>query len=1083
MNIHDADFKTLRSKLDVMGFTQTMPVLAMPLVSAIFGDLIKTTECLRDTKRHVAELLEEKTCWELGAEPYKCDNARLLAECNELHLQFLKDREDYELRLCESERRIRSLQTDREHLQSHNAQLQSQLDALLSKQIITAATVKRTQPGSFHTKKPFISTVRSGEVLPAVIGNTVLPGLKCTKCSAGLNERTSKDGMTMATQTNPTDVVDRLQNELRSSSDQLEFYKRKVESRNREIRRLNDMLVGGRPPAALAKDCCYKDVGALSQDIDLLQREKSELMAQVREYQDKMHDAMQRALRIEEDKRKLQTQLDELKEAALQVEQQANSEIDAREHELRQLQIELKQLQQHHKSSRLAAGFDGATTTHNDKRKLNEKLNLLTRREEELEAINEKLKQRLRQMQDKLQELEKQLHEQHNTATLDEEKIRIKSERDFFQKEYLRLINKCGSDTEISFLQAQIKSKDEELRALRSELCMLPPTSRMHCSPRKGNHCDGSRPTTAGSSMDSSNRSDCVQAAIARVERERDCARAELERMRCERDNLREKQLGSVQLHAEELQSLRMRNEELQSHIRRLELDNRELNSARVPAETHNAFLKDDVAQLKTRMTALQTEIDSLRKENAQITLINEQNERIIADYQSKLLIAERQRHKADVLVSTLDSSRETNRNDNAQLRSEIASLRQTYITLEHEKDSLVVSKQSFHSFPCLILGLLLQNQLDNKTERLFKMEFEFKDCKQRCNALEQTVKELESQIDKLTTRTRQRDSELNETSAESKTLRHQIVALKASRDEAIAENGRLVDRLSDAQVEAKSQHKKLKDCEQQVANMKQQLHKYVAEVKKAEDLLMTKVYFDLKEKEREELLDHYHSLTHDQVVLEGNNQSLEFEATEFRRQICELECEVRTLKDQLHCRQCTIEDLDMQLTAARASQRCLERELENAREQKIELDVHKELCEKLDVEKEKLNAELNELNEIRKKLEKDCEKLRSELMQKSLLNQVTTDTTGQMLDRLRDEQLRQDDSEVRAKNEMERLRQLHETTLRELQQERLRCNQQERLATEFEKQARELRQNLTEDRFCQARSRENSPKIPPKTL
>lgn len=87
------------------------------------------------------------------------------------------------------------------------------------------------------------------------------------------------------------------------------------------------------------------------------------------------------------------------------------------------------------------------------------------------------------------------------------------------------------------------------------------------------------------------------------------------------------------------------------------------------------------------------------------------------------------------------------------------------------------------------------------------------------------------------------------------------------------------------------------------------------------------------------------------------------------RRQICELECEVRSLKDQLCCRQCKIDDLEMQLTAARASMRCLERELENAREQKIELDVRKELCDKLDIEKDKLNAELNELNEVRRKV------------------------------------------------------------------------------------------------------------------
>lgn len=180
-------------------------------------------------------------------------------------------------------------------------------------------------------------------------------------------------------------------------------------------------------------------------------------------------------------------------------------------------------------------------------------------------------------------------------------------------------MSKSGSDNEIAFLHSQIKSKDEDLRALRSELCIMS-TSKLHLSPRKGEVCDGFPPLTASSSNGSSNRSECVQAAIGRVERERDCARSELERIRCERDTLREKQLSSVQLHAEELQTLRLRNEDLQNHIRRLELDNRELNSARLPAETHNVFLKEDVAQLKQRIGSLQAEIENLRRENGQIT-------------------------------------------------------------------------------------------------------------------------------------------------------------------------------------------------------------------------------------------------------------------------------------------------------------------------------------------------------------------------------------------------------------------------------------------------------------------------------
>ncbi|XP_022211364.2 centrosomal protein of 135 kDa isoform X2 [Drosophila obscura] len=1061
---NDGDFKDLRSKLDVMGFNQTLPVLAIPLVQGIFGDLVKTTECLRDTKKQVSDLLEEKTCWELGVEPYKCDNSRLLAECNELHLQFLRDREDYELRLCEAERRMRSLETDKEHLQSHNVGLQNQLDALLSKQLVSSTTGKRTHVATTRqTKKPFITTVRSGNVLPCVLGTV----LKCTKCNAGVFQKTTtttQDGVTV-TQTSGQEELDKLQNDLATSSEQLEFYKRKVESRNREIRRLNDMLSGGRPPAALAKDCCYKEVGALSEDIDLLQREKSELMMQVREYQDKMHDAMQRAVRSDEDKRKLQMNLDELKQAALQVEEQANLEIDARELEVKHLQVELKQLQQRNeqkfKDVRLTGGA-APFAVPCDNRNLNERLNLLTRREEELNTIIDKQKKKLSKMHVKISELQKEAkdHSQHNSVTLDEEKIRLASERDFFQKEYLRMMSRSGSESELAFLRAQIKSKDEELRTLRNELC----SNKLQYSPQKTAHYEPLPlpPSTASGSETNSNRSDCVQAAIGRVERERDCARSELERFRCERDMLREKQLCSLQLHSEELLALRQRNEDLNARLRQLERDNKDLNSARLPAETNIALLKEDIAQMKQRITSLQAEIEQLKTENGQITMLNEQNERIIADFQSKLMISERQRHSADVRASTLDSSRESNRNEVTHLRSEIGALRQTYITLENEKDTLL-------------------HQLDSKTERAYKLEYELKDCKEKRNCLEQRVKELEDQVRKLSNRNRQCDSELNETSTESKTLRQQIVALKASRDEAIAENGRLMDVLSDAQVEARTLQTKLKESELRVANMKQQLHKYVQEVKKAEDLLLQ------KERERDELLDNFHSLTNEQVVLEGNNQSLECEAAESKRQICELECEMRILKDHLQCCQCKLKEMEVQLTAARATARCLERELENARDdlriQKVDLEARRELCEKLDVEKEKLNAELNEVNEIRKKLERQCEKLRDELHQTAAVNQVATETTDQLLENLHQDQQRQDDDGIRTTNEMDRLRHLYQHTMEKLQEERARCTQQELLATKYEEQLRELRKNLDQDRFCRARTREVSPRVPSETL
>lgn len=55
---------------------------------------------------------------------------------------------------------------------------------------------------------------------------------------------------------------------------------------------------------------------------------------------------------------------------------------------------------------------------------------------------------------------------------------------------------------------------------------------------------------------------------------------------------------------------------------------------------------------------------------------------------------------------------------------------------------------------------------------------------------------------------------------------------------------------------------------------------------------------------------------------------------------------------------------------------------------------------------------------------------MRNELQQKSALNQVTTETSEQIVERIRSDQQRQDESALKARNEMERLRQVHETTL-----------------------------------------------------
>ncbi|XP_050335974.1 centrosomal protein of 135 kDa isoform X1 [Bactrocera neohumeralis] len=1090
MSASDGVFNNLRQKLDVLGYTQTLPLAGIPLVAALFEDLVKSTESLRDAKKKIVDLLEEKSCWELGVEPYKCDNSRLLAECNQLHQQNLKDREDYEQRNFELGQKIRNLVTDKFHLEEQCQQLQQQLSSLLAKHqsTVTGPNMRNVKD---KAKKPFVSTVRSGERIPPLLesgGN-----IRCTKCTSQTTRPHAADSASVGVDKMPSaalkNEIDRLEDRVKNLLDQLEFYKRKIESRDREIRRLNELLTGGRPPAALAKDCCFKDVRGMSEDIENLQREKTESLNKIREYQEQMHEAMERALSLETHNKQLQQDLDELKVAALAVETQANSEIAQREQELEDLQNELKKLRNRPEKGdnrtqigrRAGGAGDGVNNSNDssavaalnaDKRRLNERINELTQRDAELKSENERLLKKLSKLKGKIHGMQKELQDnvQQKEQRTDEEKIRIKSERDFFQKEYLRLISKAGSEKEVEFLQSQIKSKDDELRLLRAELCLrqqerlMPTVNTANAATATATAASlaSARSNHSAKSTFSAASSDCVQAVVLRAERERDCARAELERVRCERDTLREKHVSLLQTQSLETQKSQTHIGELNARLRQLERENRELSTARVPHETHIVLLKEEIDELKRQIFALQEENTKLRTRNSQFKILNEQTERTLQEYQSKLAIAERQLQTADTRLNDLDSNREVTHREAAQLRNEVAALKKTYVSLESEKDKILT-------------------QLDAKTERAYQLEFELKLCKEKRLALEKEVKELEEKLSQLTAKTRERTAELHETSTESKSLRQQIAALKISRDEAIAENGRLSNELAERQAEILTLKKKLKDSDFEIEQLKQQLRQYVAEVKKAEDLLTH------KEKEREEMLEHYRSLSHDAVILEGNNQSLEVEAAEHKRQITELEDEIKALKQEICSRNALIAQIEDKLTALNAQNAKLERELEDALDEqhllKVDLAARKELCDKLDVERDKLNAELTELNEIKRKLERDNEKLRADLEKSSNGQKVSSETLEELLTKTRRDLEEQIKVDSKLSQELVRQRQQNDDLLRELDAERQRRHQQETLAQEYQIQNQELRHNLTDDRFRQARSRDQSPRYPSQTL
>lgn len=59
-----------------------------------YSDLVHTTESLRNAKLSAGKIEKESQNFDALLEPYRTDNARLVRENNELHLDLLKLREE-----------------------------------------------------------------------------------------------------------------------------------------------------------------------------------------------------------------------------------------------------------------------------------------------------------------------------------------------------------------------------------------------------------------------------------------------------------------------------------------------------------------------------------------------------------------------------------------------------------------------------------------------------------------------------------------------------------------------------------------------------------------------------------------------------------------------------------------------------------------------------------------------------------------------------------------------------------------------------------------------------------------------------
>lgn len=125
-------FTNLRRRLDQLGYRQPLGMESVPLVEKIFSDLIHTTESLKNAKLQLNRQSKSGSgiAMQDTSDAYRSDNAKLVKENNELHLELIRQKEESEKKLKDLKEKVRKLEHESSDLKFLNSQYLHKVRAL-----------------------------------------------------------------------------------------------------------------------------------------------------------------------------------------------------------------------------------------------------------------------------------------------------------------------------------------------------------------------------------------------------------------------------------------------------------------------------------------------------------------------------------------------------------------------------------------------------------------------------------------------------------------------------------------------------------------------------------------------------------------------------------------------------------------------------------------------------------------------------------------------------------------------------------------------------------------------------------------
>uniref|UniRef100_A0A3Q1FQQ2 Centrosomal protein 135 n=1 Tax=Acanthochromis polyacanthus TaxID=80966 RepID=A0A3Q1FQQ2_9TELE len=997
-------FVNLRKRLDQLGYRQPLAIESLPLVEKLFSDLVHTTESLRNVKLSAGKTEKESRNLDALLEPYRAENAQVVRENNELHLELLKLKEEKDRVTRELKTHIRKLDHETSDLKFLNNQYVHKVRCLEKDSKAKAERIQQLQeknlqavvqtPGGKKRSIPFRRQRMQIDELVPPSSTSSYPVLQPDDpYIADLLQLA--DGRIHELQ---EDII-KVKLDLENAQEYIKHLNTQVEERDKEIERLNRALQGGRPHDVITLEAQNvsneKLIAHLNLQIEHLQEANRTLEQKIEGLQQRKKVASTEVANLSLKNLELCEELTHIDDLAKRLEMDKEHVLETADMELQETKKEILRQQ-----------------------KIIEDLeDIITKIRRQSEGDFEK--DRLR---DQLVELKEQNEKMEGLVNfLEDEKIRLQNkvekmmaaDKDLvLELEAMRAKHGvCGRERSPSRLDAFVKSLEEERDYYRQEaerckrargaggLDVSPghsPTRGRSPKSRVIRERDGLRAAL----LDFEKHMEDIQSNVKALSTEREhfktlmkCsymsadvlkleevkrAEAKIEQLTTERDALMERlkvaQTSALtDRHGEERKIL-----DLENAVKSLERERLDLRSQVCLLKENREAAEEE---LKVRSAALvhnAEEVAQQRAESNALRLLQEQMEQSLSDTQHRLSVKMNELHAAHEQIEKLEQRMGELSQQSSKHREEVAVLHKSVSALDREKDAL-------------------QDEVDQKTEKLVVLQEEL--------SKKVVVTTNLGEIPSFSLFNFQLQGALNSRERETASLRRQLDAsqeelagLRREKEITIRENRRLQDDLATMTRENQTVHVEMEEALHEKDELKLRVHSYISEVSRIEKLMAS------KEQENRDLLERFRMAHSDVEEREQKLQHAEGINNSIRLELLSSDSERRHLRDTVGNQEREIQQhmqalqaYEAQVSSLVRGMSRLEEELHKAQEEKAallsDLASVRELCVKLDSGKELTARQLTSKSMDVERVTGELEDVRSEaeLLKKQLASERLT--------------------------------------------------------------------------------------------